>query len=388
MIRTFLITILSVLVFLRCSKPKETVITISRSSAIQVAVMDTVIIDPPVQIPDSSNSNSCPIVTDNTLYFPTTIINEGPADQNVDLRVETGITAVDIMTGDTLWASIAETPSDLAWPLMGSLARYQDSLVIVSFVDSLYLFDSDNGEVKIIPYSSDMQNACNMNREIEGDIIFSALVFTTNGKRIAYVHYPNDSDRDDGSVYDIVVTDENMNKDCTYSLDTSSGEITVQQSTLVHEGSITDFILTDSSICFHTVGPQLFFEIGFDGQLIRNLLLGDDDRYGPVIHMAAPYEGFSKRTQPINENIVLDNEHLYSLCTGLSNNGITGAEILDTDLGSNTAVLYTLNMSLGWTKFSGNGQVFLADWFDIPIPYEGELYKWAGKDFYALIRLH
>jgi len=71
----------------------------------------------------------------------------------------------------------------------------------------------------------------------------------------------------------------------------------------------------------------------------------------------------------------------------LNKDGISGAEILDTDLGTNTAVLYQLDTTVGWTKFSGNGRVFIADWYEIPTPDEDGLYEWTGEDYYALIKL-
>ncbi len=382
------VTCLSVLCNLTGCNSSGEPIVISGSSAMQVTVIDIIQIESPVRVLDSSKSYSCPIVSDDIVFYPTTILDDDdPTNQYGDPSVKTGLTAIDIQTGDTLWVSLAGTPSDQVWPLMGSLDLYHDSLIMVSFIDSLYLFDSYSGEITTVPYSTDMQDACSMNRELEGDI-FSALAFVSNGERIAYIHYPDDYERESNEVYDIVVTDSYMNPDCNFNLNISCREISIHQNTYHYEGDITDYLLTDSSLCFHTVDPELFFEISFAGRLIRLLILGDDERYGPVIQMAAPYEGFPEHTQTINENIVLDNGHLYTLRTGLNNDAITGAEILDTDLGSNTAILYKLNITLGWIKFSGNGRIFIADWFEIPMPYEGELYEWTGKDFYAFIRLH
>jgi hypothetical protein len=359
---------------------------LSQSTALPVVVTDTIRIDPPSQLVDSSMSNSSPIVSEEVMYFPTTTL-DGPTDQINSPPGRTGITAIEIATMDTLWVSLVGTPSGEIWPLIGSLVQYQDSVIMISFEDGMYKFSASNGDYRTESYNEQMQNACRRIRDVRGDW-FSSLDFVSDGERIAYRLYTDDYNVENNRVYDIVVTNSYLIEQYIYTLQYYyCREIEIQGNKYSYEGTIADYVLTDSSLCFYTVEPELFFEIGFDGILIRNILLGDQELNGPVLPLAPPYQGRTINTRTISECIVVNNGHLYTLRTGLNSNGIRGAEILDTDLNTNSAILYQLDSTVGWTKFSGNGRIFIADWFEIPTPDKDGLYQWTGKDYYALISL-
>jgi hypothetical protein len=371
-----------------CGVPQNPRIVLSQLTAIPVTITDTIRIAPPIQMADSSMSNFNPIITEEALYFPTTSLDGSASpDQFGNPPGRTGITAIDAGTMDTLWVSQAGTTSGERWPLIGSLAQFQDSLILISFEDGIYQFSMADGSFRTAAYSEQMQYACRRIRDVRGDW-FSSLDFVSDGERIAYRLYPVEYNRESNRLYDIVVTDKYMEEQCIYTLHYYVDRIIeIEGKSYSYEGTVSDYLLTDSSLCFHTVEPELFFEIGFDGNLIRNLFLGDQELSGPVLPLASPYQGSTTNTQSINRCIVLNDGHLYTLRTGLSTNGTSGAGIIDTNLETNTAIFYQLDSTLGWTKFSGNGSLFIADWFEVPAPNEDGLYEWTGKDHYALIRL-
>ncbi len=373
-----------------CSKEDMTesgFVPVTRTQSLQVAFIDTVFTDSVSRYTDFSRSNISPLISHGVVFLPVNIPDEVDAFRPPPYPGKTGIIAVDLSTLDTLWSSFIRYPPDQQYPIIGSMHAYRDSLIITSFVDGLYLFDMNNGSVvDTIPYDQPMQRACDLNAEFI-DPVFAPLVFVSNGNMLAYFAFKENYNRETNRVYDIVVTDSALEQVALFTIDFNRDRITTGDVTFAYEGLLHGVFVSDSSLCFYTVEPELFIEIAFDGRLVRSLFLGSGDYEGPVLPLAPPY--FEEiHTRLLSISPVVKNGHLYTLRTGISLDRDGRAKLIDTDICSGTTVVYTLSTTTGWRKMAIGDGIIITDWFVVPEPDEnGEFPSSEGKREYAFFRL-
>jgi hypothetical protein len=375
-----------------CSKEDRAesgLVPVTRTQSIPVIFTDTLYTDSVSRHTDFSRSRISPIISHGVIFLPVNIPDESDRPPSPDYFVsgETRIVAVEFETLDTLWSTSVRYPPDQHYPIMGSMHAYRDSLIIVSFLDGLYLFSMDDGSiVDTIPYDQSMQRACDLNAEFI-DPVFAPLIFVSNGNMLAYMRFKEDYNKETNRVYDIVVTDPDLEQVALSTVDFNNDRITTGGATFVYEGLLQGIFVTDSSLCYYTVEPELFIEISFDGRLVRNLFLGSGNHEGPVLPLAPPY--FEEiHTHLLSTSPVMKNGHLYTLGTGISLGGEGRAELIDTDICNGTSKTYILNTTTGWQKLAVGEGFFVTDWFIVPEPDEnGEYASTDGKREYAFFRL-
>ncbi|MCD6588578.1 MAG: hypothetical protein J7K88_08510 [Candidatus Fermentibacteraceae bacterium] len=390
--RKILVSTALLLFVFGCSKEdmaESGFVPVTRTQSLPVIFTDTLYTDSVSRHADGSRSNISPLIGHGVAFLPVNIPEESDRPPSPDYFVtgETGIVAVDISTLDTLWSTFIRYPPDQQFPYIGSMHAYRDSLIIASFLDGLYLFNMNDGSVvDTIPYDQSMQLACDLNAEFMNPF-FAPLVFVSNGNMLAYFAFKENYNKETNRVYDIEVVDSVLEQVALFTVDFNNDRITTGGVTFAYEGLLQGIFVTDSSLCFYTVAPELFIEITFDGRLVRNLFLGSGDHDGPVLPLAPPY--FEEiHTRLLSISPVMENGHLYTLRTGISLDREGRAELIDTDICNGTSKVYVLNTMTGWKKLAVGEGFFVTDWFIVPEPDEnGEYPSSEGKREYAFFRL-
>jgi hypothetical protein len=362
-------------------------VPVTRTKALSVTFTDTLYTDSVSRHADLSRSGISPLICHGMVFLPVNIPDEIDYGTPPPFPGETGIVAIDIATLDTLWSTFVRNPSDEWYPVIGSMRAYRDSLIIVSFLDGFYLFNMNDGSiVDTIPYDQSMQQACALNAEFINPIL-APLVFISNGNMLAYMKFKDDYNKETNRVYDIVVTDSDLEQVTLSTVDFNRGRITTGGITFVYEGLLQSVFVTDSSLCFYTVEPELFIETSFDGRLIRNMFLGSVDRDGPVLPLAPPcFEEI--HTRLLSTSPVMDGDHLYTVRTGICLDGEGRAVLMDTDICNGTSKSYILNTTAGWEKLAVGEGFVVTDWFTVPEPDEnGEYPSSIAEKEYAFFRL-
>jgi len=390
--RDILATTALLLLVFGCSKEDMTesgFVPVTRTQSLQVAFIDTVYVDSVTVHTDLSGLDISPLISHGIVYLPVTIPDEPDKPPSPDYFVsgESGIVAVDLSTLDTLWSSFVRNPPDEWFPIIGGMYVYRDSLIITSLTNGFCLFSMDDGSiVDTIPYDQSMQRALALGIEVIGLPGGTSLHFVSNGNMLAYFAFKENYNRETNRVNDIVVTDSALEQVALFTVDFNRDRITTGDVTFAYEGLLQGVFVSDSSLCFYTVEPELFIEIAFDGRLVRNLFLGSGEYEGPVLPLPPDYfDGI--HTLMLSTAPVMKNGHLYTLRTGISLDRDGRAELIDTDICSGTSVVYTLSTTTGWKKMAIGDGIIITDWFVVQEPNENGEYPPRHGRKYAFFRL-
>lgn len=367
-----------------CGEEPIRVVHLSQEPAVSLTITDTLPVALTTILDDSSMSRLCPVIQNGIGYFPTTVFSY-PDTGFGNPPGSTGLVALDLATGDTLWTQLYMTESGTNWPLIGSLG-FQNDRLLLSLENGLYFFDPATGECTIREYDAFEKLATERTSEIQGSI-FRSLIFTASRSKILSKLYPADYDPETNRVVEIANGSAEPDPAVEYRLDLTNSIVTANAIQYSYQGKMVSYFTTDSSICMHFAEPEMFAEIGVNGELYRLIKISDQELVSCVFPLAAPYEGHTVRPQTTSNHVVYDSNRLYVLHTGISQGRNERAVILEIDVTTGYATAHIYDGPLGWKKFSGDGLWFAADDFSFDEPDSTGKYIWNGRDHYAVFRL-